>query len=77
MVRIPTERRFEELIERDLTSIVDDGLKYTSSIIRMMYGTIKKDVSLVRTSLSSLKTLRRIPMTDYRRSTERRPMRTY
>ncbi len=30
MVYIPTERRFEEHIEKYLTSIVDDGLQFTS-----------------------------------------------
>lgn len=32
MVKIPTERRFEEYIESYLTSLVDDGLQFTSRI---------------------------------------------
>jgi type I restriction enzyme R subunit len=32
MVKIPTERRYEEYIENYLTSLVDDGLQFTSRI---------------------------------------------
>ena len=34
MVHVPTEKRFEEYIENYLTSLVDDGLQYTSRIHR-------------------------------------------
>ena len=30
MVYIPTEKRYERYIEKELTSIVDDGLQFTS-----------------------------------------------
>lgn len=32
MIKIPTEKRYEEYIENYLTSLVDDGLKFTSRI---------------------------------------------
>ena len=34
MVRVPTEKRYEEHIERELNSLLDDGLPVTTSEIR-------------------------------------------
>ena len=32
MVRVPTEKRYEEHIEKYLTSLMDDGLQFTSRV---------------------------------------------
>ena len=47
MVKIPTERRFEEYIESYLTSLVDDGLQFTSRIHRTSDGWYDKNLCSV------------------------------
>ena len=32
MVRVPTEKRYEEHIERELNSLLDDGLQFHSKV---------------------------------------------
>ena len=32
MVRVPTEKRYEEHIERELNSLLDDGLQFKSKV---------------------------------------------
>ena len=47
MVKIPTERRYEEYIESYLTSLVDDGLHFTSRIHKTTDGWYDKNLCLV------------------------------
>lgn len=47
MVKIPTERRFEEYIESYLTSLVDDGLQFTSRIHKTSDGWYDKNLCSV------------------------------
>jgi type I restriction enzyme R subunit len=47
MVKIPTERRFEEYIESYLTSLVDDGLQFTSRIHKTTDGWYDKNLCSV------------------------------
>ena len=47
MVKIPTERRYEEYIESYLTSLVDDGLQFTSRIHKTTDGWYDKNLCLV------------------------------
>jgi len=47
MGRVPTEKRFEETIERDLVNLFDDGLKYTSSIHQKTDEWYNKDLCLI------------------------------
>jgi type I restriction enzyme R subunit len=47
MVKIPTERRYEEYIESYLNSLVDDGLQFTSRIHRTTDGWYDKNLCLV------------------------------
>lgn len=47
MGRVPTEKRFEETIERDLVNLFDDGLKYTSSTHQKTDEWYNKDLCLI------------------------------
>jgi type I restriction enzyme R subunit len=47
MVKIPTERRYEEYIESYLTSLVDDGLQFTSRIHKTSDGWYDKNICSV------------------------------
>lgn len=47
MVKIPTERRYEEYIESYLTSLVDDGLQFTSRIHKTSDGWYDKNLCSV------------------------------
>ena len=47
MVKIPTERRYEEYIESYLTSIIDDGLQFSSRIHKTTDGWYDKNLCLV------------------------------
>lgn len=47
MVKIPTEKRFEEYIESYLTSLVDDGLHFTSLIHKTSDGWYDKNLCSV------------------------------
>ena len=38
MVRVPTEKRYEEHIERELTSLFNDGLQFHSKYHQRDYG---------------------------------------
>jgi type I restriction enzyme R subunit len=47
MVNIPTEKRYEEYIENYLTSLIDDGLQFTSRIHKTTDGWYDKNLCLV------------------------------
>ena len=47
MGRVPTEKRFEETIERDLINLFDDGFKYTSSTHQKTDKWYNKDLCLI------------------------------
>jgi type I restriction enzyme R subunit len=47
MVKIPTERRYEEYIESYLTSLIDDGLQFKSRIHKTNDGWYDKNLCLV------------------------------
>ena len=47
MVRVPTERRYEEHIERELNSLLDDGLQFHSKIHQRNDSWYDKDLCVV------------------------------
>ena len=47
MVRVPTERRYEEHIERELNSLLDDGLQFHSKIHQRNDNWYDKDLCVV------------------------------
>ena len=47
MVRVPTEKRYEEHIERELNSLLDDGLQFHSKIHQVDDSWYDKDLCVV------------------------------
>ena len=47
MVRVPTEKRYEEYIEKYLTSLMDDGLQFTSRIHKSTDGWYDREKCLI------------------------------
>ena len=47
MIRVPTERRYEEHIERELNSLLDDGLQFHSKIHQRNDSWYNKDLCVV------------------------------
>src|SRR6056300_900508 len=47
MGRVPTEKRYEETIERDLINLLDDGLKYTSSVHQKTDNWYNKELCVI------------------------------
>ena len=47
MVRVPTETRYEEIIERDLKNLLDDGLQFDSKIHKVNDEWYNKDLCII------------------------------
>ena len=47
MIRVPTEKRYEELIERELNSLLDDGLQFKSKVHQRDDGWYDKNLCVV------------------------------
>ena len=47
MVRVPTEKRYEEHIERELNSLLDDGLQFHSKVHQRDDSWYDKDLCVV------------------------------
>ena len=46
-MRVPTEKRYEEHIERELNSLLDDGLQFTSKVHQREDSWYDKDLCVV------------------------------
>ena len=78
MVRVPTEKRYEEHIERELNSLLDDGLQFHSKVHQRDDSWYDKNLCVVGDEfIEFLKEPRKKLMIHFKKSMVRILIKTY